>query len=374
MTDPITPDSIAPGDAAMFRAQFPVFKRLSYLNAGTEGPVPARAVQAVRDRLELEAAEGRGGRPYFEGLMGLRDRVREACADLLRARSADVALTGSTTDGVNTVIGGLDLRAGDEILTSDEEHPGLLAPLGRARRRHGISVRVVPFGEIASEVSPATKLVACSHVSWVSGRLVDTAALAATDVPVLLDAAQAIGAIAVDVGALGCDYYAASGQKWLCGPEGSGCLFVREDRLGDLLVPWPGFGSVADPQRALEFEEAQGAARLDHGFPTGVRSTWTLASLELFAQAGWNWVHERAASLADSLARQLAQRGLEVLPRDRSTLVSWKVADAEAEVARMAAEGVIVRYIPAFGIVRASVGAWSSEDELERLVDLAAAA
>ncbi len=360
--------------AANFRAQFPVFERLSYLNAGTEGPVPARAVQAVRDRVDLEAAEGRGGRPYFEGLMGLRDRVREAYAGVLGARTTDVALTGSTTDGVNTVIGGLDLRAGDEVLTSDEEHPGLLAPLGRARRRHGISVRVVPFGEIASEVSPATKLIACSHVSWVSGRLVDTEALAASDVPVLLDAAQAIGAISVDVAALGCDYYAASGQKWLCGPEGSGCLFVREDRLDELLVPWPGYGSVADPQRALEFEQAEGVARLDHGFPSGVRSAWTLASFGLFAQAGWEWVYERAASLADSLARQLAQRGLEVLPRGRSTLVSWKAGDAEAEVARMAAEGMVVRYIPAFGVVRASVGAWASEEELERLVDLAVAA
>jgi selenocysteine lyase/cysteine desulfurase len=360
-------------DAVAFRAQFPVFERLSYLNAGTEGPVPARAAEAVRGRVELEAAEGRGGRPYFEGLMGLRDRVREAYAGLLGARTSDVALTGSTTDGVNTVIAGLDLRAGEEILTSDEEHPGLLAPLGRARRRHGISVRVVPFGEVASEVSPATKLIACSHVSWVSGRLVDTAALAATGVPVLLDAAQAIGAIPVDVEAIGCDYYAASGQKWLCGPEGSGCLFVREHRLDDLLVPWPGFGSVADPQRALEFEQAEGVARLDHGFPAGIRSSWTLASLEVFAQAGWDWVYERAASLADSLSRRLAQRGLEVLPSGRSTLVSWKAGDAEAEVARMAAEGVIVRYIPAFGVVRASVGAWCSEAELERLVDLAAA-
>jgi L-cysteine/cystine lyase len=370
----MTDSNTAAADAAAFRAQFPVFERLSYLNAGTEGPVPARAVEAVRQRLDQEAAEGRGGRPFFDGLMELRERAREAYAGVLGARPEDVALTGSTTDGVNTVIAGLNLRAGDEVLTSDEEHPGLLAPLGRARRRHGISVRVVPFGEVAAGVSPATKLIACSHVSWVSGRLVDTTALAATGVPVLLDAAQAIGAIPVDVEAIGCDYYAASGQKWLCGPEGSGCLFVREHRLDDLLVPWPGYGSVADPQRALEFEQAEGIARLDHGFPTGIRSTWTLASFEMFAQAGWDWVHERAASLADSLAQQLAQRGLEVLPRASSTLVSWKVGDAEAEVGRMAAEGVIVRYIPAFGVVRASVGAWSSESELERLVELAAAA
>jgi L-cysteine/cystine lyase len=369
MTDSV----IRAADAATFRAQFPVFDHLSYLNAGTEGPVPARAGEAVHRRIDLETLRGRCGRPYFEGLMELRDRVREGYAAVLGARAEDVALTGSTTDGVNTVIAGLDLHAGDEILTSDEEHPGLLAPLGRARLRHGVTVRAVPFAEIAGEVSPSTRLIACSHVSWVGGRLVDAGALAATGVPVLLDAAQAIGAIPVDVAALGCDFYAASGQKWLCGPEGSGCLYVRERRLDELLVPWPGYSSVADPQRALEFEPAEGAARLDHGFPAGIRSTWTLAALEVFEQAGWPWVHERAASLAASLAEQLRERGLEVLERGPSTLVSWKSSDPEGAVDRLAAANVIVRQIPAFSVVRASVGAWSSEDELERLAELAAA-
>jgi L-cysteine/cystine lyase len=83
-------------------------------------------------------------------------------------------------------------------------------------------------------------------------------------------------------------------------------------------------------------------------------------------------VHERAATLASGLADRLAERGLPVLPRGRSTLVSWKVEDAEAEVARFAEERIIVRSIPAFGVVRASVGAWSTEDELERLIKLAA--
>jgi selenocysteine lyase/cysteine desulfurase len=178
--------------------------------------------------------------------------------------------------------------------------------------------------------------------------------------------------VPVDVRALGCDFYAASGQKWLCGPEGSGCLFVREDRLEELLVPWPGYSSVADPANALEFEQAEGAKRLDHGFPAGVRSAWALASLGVFEAAGWDWVHERAASLAAWLAQALSERGLEVRPRGRSTLVSWQVEDPQAEVDRLAAERVVVRSIPAFGLVRASVGAWTSEGELERLVDLAA--
>ena len=232
---------------------------------------------------------------------------------MLGCAASLVALTGSTTDGVNTVLSGLDLRAGDEILTSDEEHPGLLAPLGRARRRHGVNVRVLPFRELAGEVRSSTRLVACSHVSWVNGKVADIAALRAAGAPVLLDAAQALGAVPVDVRALGVDFYAASGQKWLCGPEGSGCLYVRPERLDELLVPWPGYGSVADPEQALEFEPAEGVKRLDHGFPTGLKSAWALASLEVLGRPGWSWVHERAASLAASLADRLAELGLEVV-------------------------------------------------------------
>jgi L-cysteine/cystine lyase len=358
-------------EATTFRSEFPVLERLSYLNAGTEGPVPRAAADAVCRRIEAEASGGRCGRPYFEALMGLADEARRGYAAVLGCEPADVALTGSTTDGVNTVIAGLDLRPGDEILTSDQEHPGLLAPLGRARRRHRVKIRVVPFAEVAGEVSSETRLIACSHVSWVGGEVADVPALVATGVPVLLDAAQALGAVPVDVRALGCDFYAASGQKWLCGPEGSGSLFVRDDRLEDLLVPWPGYGSVADPANALEFEQAEGVKRLDHGFPAGIRNAWVTASLGVFEAAGWDWVHERAASLAAQLADRLADRGLEVWPRGRSTLVSWAVEDADAEVARLAGEGVIVRSIPALGLVRAAVGAWTSEEEVERLVELA---
>jgi L-cysteine/cystine lyase len=360
------------GDVS-FRAQFPVFDRLSYLNAGTEGPIPRAAAEAARARVDVEAARGRSGRAYIEEVLGLAGRLRAGYAGVLGCPPAEVALTGSTTDGVNTVIGGLDLRPRDEILTSDEEHPGLLAPLGRAVRRHRVKVRVVPFAEIAGEVSSNTRLVACSHVSWVSGQVVDVEALAACDAPVLLDAAQSIGAVPADVHAIGCDYYAASGQKWLCGPEGSGCLFVRRERLEELLVPWPGYSSVAHPERALDFEPAEGTARLDHGFPVPLRSAWALAALDVFAGAGWDWVHGRAAALAASLADRLAERGIEVLPRGRSTLVSWRVGeDAPALVERLAAEAVVVRSIPLGGLIRVSVGAWSTEEELERLVALVA--
>jgi selenocysteine lyase/cysteine desulfurase len=309
----------------------------------------------------------------MESVIELARDLRAGYARVLGCDPEDVALTGSTTDGVNTVLAGLGLRAGDEVVTSDEEHPGLLAPLGRLKREAGVRVKVAPFAEIANEVGPDTRLVACSHVSWVSGRVVDAAALAATGVPVLLDAAQGIGAVPVDVRGLGCAFYAASGQKWLCGPEGSGCLYVRGDQLDKVSVPWPGYGSLADAKQALDSPPAEHANRFDHGFPPGMRSAWALASLRVLEDAGLDWVHERAATLAAGLADRLAERGLQVGPRGRSTLVAWSAENVDTEVARLAEAGFVVRSIPSHSLIRASVGAWSSEEELAGLAEHAAA-
>jgi len=355
-------------DPAAFRRQFPVLERCAYLNAGTEGPVPGAAADTVHLRLDRDTAYGRVGPTYFEEVKQLAADVRAGYAALLGAEPEQVALTGSTSDGCNTVISGLPFSRGDEILTSDQEHPGLLAPLRLARVRRGVSIKVVPFAELAGEVGPNTRLVACSHVSWVSGAVADVAALRASGVPFLLDGAQGLGVIPVDVRALGADFYAASGQKWLCGPEGSGCLYVRPDRLDELEPPWPGYATLSDHDRILESGLAEGVPRLDLGFPSALRSAWCLASLEVFTAAGWDWVHERAATLAARLADRLAERGLTISPRGRSTLVSWAVDDPAGDVERLAAAGFVVRSIPTGSLVRASVGAWTSEEEIEALV------
>ncbi len=247
----------------------------------------------------------------------------------------------------------------------------MLVPLRRAQAVRGGKGRVVPVAELPGEVGPSTRRVACSHVSWVGGEIIDVAALRTTGVPILLDAAQALGAIPVDVHALGVDYYACSGQKWMCGPESSGALYVRPERLDELEPPFPGYMTVADHEAPLDSGLADNASRLDDGFPSAIRSTWALASIGVLAGAGWAWVHERAATGAEQLAELLRERGHEVAPRGRSTLVSWKAGDADGEVTRLLSEGIIVRSIPSAGLVRASVGAWTSDEEIERLARLA---
>ncbi|MEA2458263.1 MAG: L-cysteine/cystine lyase, partial [Thermoleophilaceae bacterium] len=196
--------------ASDFRAEFPVLERVAYLNTGTDGPVPRRGYEAARLQLQRELEEGRVGRPHFDRLMGAAASLRDRLAAALGCDASAVALTHSTTDGVSTAVSALPLGRGDEVLTSDVEHPGLLAPLEGARRRGGFDVRFVPFDELAGEVGPRTKLVACSHVSWADGRIADTAALRETGVPFLLDGAQGLGAIPLDMRAIGCDFYAAS--------------------------------------------------------------------------------------------------------------------------------------------------------------------
>jgi len=350
------------------RAEFPVFQQLAYLNAGSNGPVPRRAIEAAERSMRHQASAGRGDKAAFEDNGRRIDELRERISTLFGCASAEVALTGSTTDGVNAVLIALDLAEGDEVLTSDEEHPGVLAPLAGLRQRRGVAVRMVPFADLAGAVRAETRLVACSHVSWKTGAVVDSSALAGADALVLLDGAQGLGAVPTRVKELGCDFYAASGQKWLCGPNGLGYLYVREELAGELPAPWPSYGVLSDSTRAFELDLHPDARRFAMGFPGPHQVEWALAALDVLEESGIDHIHARAAELADRLAQALDAR---VAPRGRSTLVSWEDADPEAAVARLQAEGLIVRHLPSSPYVRASVGAWSSEEELDRLVELA---
>jgi L-cysteine/cystine lyase len=355
-------------DAAALRAAFPVFDRRAYLNAGTCGPLPARAVEAARAELEREAAEGRSGMTHFTHRFELAGALRAAYAERLGCPPADVALTTSTSEGLGLVLAAMDLRPGDEILTSDSEHPGLIGPLQAARDRMGAEVRVAPFAELADAVGPRTRLVACSHVNWLTGEMAPTE-LAQVEVPVVYDGAQAVGAVPLDVGRLGCAAYAGSGQKWLCGPEGMGMLYVSP-RFRDQLAPlMRSYVSYVDAGAGLEAELHPDARRYDVPVISGFTLAGAMAAFEVLDRAGWDAVHERAATLAGTLADALRERGHDVPGRDRTTLVAWRNPDAETESARLGQAGIVIRHLPGGGLLRASVGAWNDESDLERLLD-----
>ena len=111
------------------RAEFPVLERFAYLNAGTLGPLSRSTLAALEERLRFDQSQGRGGKAWFESVLALRATIREQLATLVGTTPDRLALTSSTTDACNIVASGLELGPGDEIVTTDSEHPGLLLPL-----------------------------------------------------------------------------------------------------------------------------------------------------------------------------------------------------------------------------------------------------
>lgn len=350
------------------RAEFPVLRKLAYLNAGTDGPLPARAVRAATEELHREAEQGRS-MAHFERRGELNDALRAAYATALGCETTDLALTTSTSEGIAQVVGGLELGRGDEIVTSDEEHPGLLGALSAARELKGTTVRAVALADVADAVGPRTRLVACSHVGWMSGSLAPRE-LAEVDVPVLLDGAQGVGAIPVDVHALGCDAYAGAGQKWLCGPDGTGMLYVSPGLRERVQVARRGYPNLADPNEGLDARLHEDGRRFDSLSLSAETIACALAAVQLFSSIGWDAVHERARTLAAHLAELLTERDIAVAPRGASTLVSFANTDPEGARARLADAGVILRNIPGRPWLRASVGAWNDEDDLRRLLGI----
>ena len=356
------------------RAQFPVLERVAYLNAGTNGPVPRGAFEATEASLLEQVESGRSSKPWFEHQIERIDELRGRVGTLFGATAADVAITGSTTDGINAVLSAVEIQPGDEILTSDEEHPGVLGPIATARDIRGARVRVVPFADLPEEVRPDTRLVVTSHVSWATGQVMDTDPITASSALLVLDGAQGLGAVPLDVNALGCDFYAASGQKWLCGPGGIGYLYANPELVPDLPAPWSGYHALEDGERALEPALQPDARRLTTGFPVPHHGDWAHASLDVLEEAGLAAVLDRAVTDAGRLAQLLQGRGVTVAPRGHSTLVSFEVPDPQAFTEAAAAEGIVIRGLPGSSDARASVGAWNNDQEIERLVEVAAAA
>jgi selenocysteine lyase/cysteine desulfurase len=352
-------------DAQALRSEFPVLERVAYLNSGTDGPLAAVAVEAAREELADAGRSGRVG-AHFERRVELQDELRAAYARLLGASSDDLALTTSTSDGLGRVIAGMGLGADDEIVTSDQEHPGLIGPL-LAARAHGVKIRAVPLAHVAEAVGPGTTLVALSHVSWIGGE-VAPAALSELDVPVILDGAQGAGAIHVDPRALGCAAYAAAGQKWLCGADGTGLLWVDPAFAQKLALVSPGYVAFADPSAGLQGTFKDSAARFDTPALAREAIALSAAAMRVLEQAGWSEVHERGVAQARRLADRLRESGRAVMPRGATTLVAWEDPFADDTRDRLAQAGVAVRSLPGRALLRASVGAWNDDSDLDRLL------
>jgi selenocysteine lyase/cysteine desulfurase len=344
-----------------------VLERLAFLNAGSMGPLARPTVEAIAERERRDLERGRGGKPYVDELLGLRDAARTALAGVIHVDPTNVALTASTTDGCNIVLAGLDLGPDDEVVTTDSEHFGLLGPLQASRATVRVArIRDRPPEEalelVLAEVGERTRLLALSHVSWLTGNLLPLEELQEeTRLPILVDGAQSAGAIPVE--GVRYDFYAFSGQKWLCGPDSTGALYVRDPEA--LRVARPTYFSQLSYDEAGIYTPRDGAARFDGGWiPTG-----SLAGLTAAIELVPHWAFHHATEISARCYALLAERFEVVTAAGQATLVSFAPGDDPATVAaRLYEAGVLVRDMPNTPWVRVSCGWWTSDQDLERLL------
>jgi L-cysteine/cystine lyase len=341
----------------------------------------------MQERSQGEWRNGRLGAAAFEKMATIYTDAREHVARLLNASTDEIALTDSTGEGMNIISYGLNWQEGDEVITTNHEHLSALAPLYQSRDRYGVVVHKADLGpradrsalEAVSElVTERTRLISISHVTWTTGTRLDVQAVTRfgreRGIPVLIDGAQSAGAIPIDVKELDVDFYAIPMQKWLCGPDGTGALYVKSESMHYIAPTYVGYWSIKH-EKGIEWELKENAQR----FELGGRHTASLAGqsavldwLEHFV--GYSWMFERISAL-NTYAYSALQNvpGLTMLtPRPgMSGLLAFTLEGRDdKELVKHLYEKytISVRNIPETHALRISTGFYNTEEEIDTLV------
>lgn len=384
-------------DINAVRDMLPGVSDTVYLNTGTCGPLPIVAYDEMTDELRLDLTKARIDSQHFPRILQTRNDVRAVVAAAIGADPTEIAVTSSTTDGMYSAILGYRWQAGDELLLTNIEHPGGMIPSFLVKRRHGVRVRVVDLGlgggdpaaivhAFERSITSRTRMIVLSHVSYTTGAtlpLKEIVALAHShDVLVVADAAQSYGSLRLDMHDLGVDAYACSGQKWMCGPDGTGALYVRAARTGEFEQTFVAGGTIRESvdYYGASYAPAFGAARFDTaGRNVGLMRGQIAATRWISEQLGVDWVSERIAEIAGYTYDELCRldRVTVVTPREAlAGLIAFNVDGISGSdlAARLAADHnvtirFVTRYINNPDAARVSLGFFNTREDVARLIE-----
>jgi isopenicillin-N epimerase len=363
------------------RAQFMVEPGRIYLNAGTTGLMPKPVVEAEA-RYQAELAANPKVRHLFEAVI-VPEEVRQKAATLIGADLAETALTHNTTEGLNIVAQGLPLKAGDQVLITDQEHPGHREPWRLRARRDGIEVTEVKIptplpdaatflNRIESAITTRTRVIAFPYITTTTGLITpakEVCALARSKgLWTLLDGAHSAGQIKFSVKDIGCDFYATSPHKWLHAPLGNGIFYCRRE-LQDTL--WPLTGAAGWDQ----FQDARKYSAF------GNRSWATAMALGHaidFANAiGIENIEARQRALVTKFKTQLANVGVESLT---PAAPAFYCAQSAFSIQNVSGPSLATYMLEKHNIVvaarangfRADIGYYISWNELDKTMEVVA--
>lgn len=359
------------------RADVPALRDAVYLNFGAHGPSPQSVVDAATEFLQTHEYTAPAEENPYETAFRAFDRTRERVATFVGATPAEIALTESTTAGINAIATAIDWRPGDVVVRTDVEHPAGVLPWQRLERE-GVTVRVLESdnGRIDVDTFVETvadaKLVCFSAVTWTHGTRLPVSELVeiANDAGAftLVDAVQVPGQMPMDVGDWGADAVAAAGHKWLLGLWGGGFLYVDRDVADELAPRTVGYRSVETPT-ADPFEFAQGARRFEVGSANPAPHVALRAAIDTVEAVGIDRIEARIQRLASRLVESVPADRLHSPTTPESGLVTVDVEDPESTVERLADANVVVRALPEPEAIRISVHAVNTATDVDRLLD-----
>lgn len=371
-------------DVADIRQELPWTTDHIYLNTATFGPLPRCVPEVMQTWLQKEWLAGRLGMQAYEAIGKLYADARGEVARLLKANVEEIALTENTGEGLGIVCHGFNWQPGDEVIITNHEHISVHFLLNHIRNRYGITVQVADLGTggeqpaeeaIAKLITPRTRLIVLSHVSFMTGTLLNVPAVTKLahqfDIPVLVDGAQAVGAIPVDVKALEADFYVFPMQKWLCGPDGTAALYVRQEaleRIQPTYIGWCLLKFEAGGKMSLH----DSAQRFELGARQSAAIAGQIASLRwLEEKIGYEWLFERISHLhryACSVLKDIPGLTLLTPHPGSSGVLSFvlKEQSAESIVKRLQQEhNIHLRSVFEHNSLRISTGFYNTEEEID---------
>ena len=336
--------------------EFPQDPDTFYLNHAAVAPWPRRTLDAVT----LFARENvtRGAR-HYPRWQAVEDRLRQQLCTLINAPSPDdIALLKNTSEGLSVLASGLDWRAGDEIVITDQEFPSNRIPW-QALARRGVVLREVdisgpaPEQALADAITPRTRLMSVSSVQYGTGLALDLLRLgqACHDAGIIfcVDAIQSIGTRVFDLQAIRADVVVADGHKWMLGPEGLALFYCAPDLRERLTLHQFGWHMVEDAGNydRHDWEVARSARRFECGSPNMLAAHALSASVSLLLEVGLQEVGDQLAARTAHLDKALreAGHGQMISPADparRAGIVTWRPeGDLEACFSRLRDAGVV---------------------------------
>ena len=359
------------------RADTPALHEDIYLNFGAHGPSPRYVVEAADEFVQTHEYETNARNDPYDVAVEAYDRTRERVADFVGADTDEIALTESTTAGINAVANAIDWQPGDTVVRTDLEHPAGTLPWQRLERE-GVDVRVVETedgrvdADAFAEAVDDARLACFSAVTWTHGTRLPVAKLVAiaheAGALALVDAVQVPGQLPMNVTEWNADVVAAAGHKWLMGLWGGGFLYVDRDVAETLEPRTVGYRSVETPT-ADPYEFVAGARRFEIGSSNPAPHVALAEAIDVIDEIGIDHIADRIHQLTGRLADGIPDDRLDSPATPESGLVTVDVDDPKATAERLASDGIVVRALPAPNAIRASVHAVNTQTEIDRLLD-----